>query len=128
MEASGKLYYSISEVCEMTGLKPHVLRYWESAFPMLNPSKNQSGNRVYRSEDIRLVRQISKLLYEDLYTIDGARQKIQETIDSTDQMELQLDGSGALSETMAELKREIADIIGMLERDPMAVDERPFTG
>jgi DNA-binding transcriptional MerR regulator len=128
MEASGKLYYSISEVCDMTGLKPHVLRYWESAFPMLTPSKNQSGNRVYRSEDILLIRQISKLLYEERYTIDGARQKLQETMDPSDQMELELDESGAARETIGELKREIAEIIRILERDPMAVDERQGTG
>jgi DNA-binding transcriptional MerR regulator len=128
MSASGKLYYSISEVCDMTGLKPHVLRYWESAFPMLAPSKNQSGNRVYRSEDILLIRQISKLLYEERYTIDGARQKLQETMDPSDQMELVLDESGVAAETIGELKREIAEIIRILERDPMAVDERQITG
>jgi DNA-binding transcriptional MerR regulator len=128
MGAAGKLYYSISEVCDMTGLKPHVLRYWESAFPMLAPSKNQSGNRVYRSEDILLIRQISKLLYEERYTIDGARQKLQESIDPSDQMELELDESGVAAETIGELKREIAEIIRMLDRDPMAVDERLGTG
>jgi DNA-binding transcriptional MerR regulator len=128
MEASGKLYYSISEVCDMTGLKPHVLRYWESAFPMLTPSKNQSGNRVYRSEDILLIRQISKLLYEERYTIDGARQKLQETMEPSDQMELELDESGVAMEAIGELKREIAEIIRILERDPMAVDERQGTG
>jgi len=128
MGAAGKLYYSISEVCDMTGLKPHVLRYWESAFPMLAPSKNQSGNRVYRSEDILLIRQISKLLYEERYTIDGARQKLQESIDPSDQMELELDESGLAAETIGELKREIAEIIRILDRDPMAVDERQGTG
>lgn len=125
---SGKLYYSISEVCEMTGLKPHVLRYWESAFPMLNPSKNQSGNRVYRTEDITLVKAISKLLYEERYTIDGARQKLQETMDPADQMELELEDSAVSVQVVTEVKREIADLVRILERDPMAVDERQGAG
>jgi len=125
---SGKLYYSISEVCEMTGLKPHVLRYWESAFPMLNPSKNQSGNRVYRTEDINLVKAISKLLYEERYTIDGARQKLQETMDPADQMELELEGSAVSVQVVREVEKEIADIVRILERDPMAVDERQGAG
>ena len=126
--ASGKLYYSISEVCEMTSLKPHVLRYWESAFPMLNPSKNQSGNRVYRTEDIAVVKAISKLLYEERYTIDGARQKLQETMDPVDQMELELEDSAASAEVVTEVRREIADIVRILERDHMAVDEAQDAG
>ena len=122
MESSGKLYYSISEVCSMTGLKPHVLRYWETAFPMLNPSKNQSGNRVYKEEEIGLIKLISRLLYDERYTIDGARQKIEEMDDLEEQMELELSTSTVSSETMDSIKREISEIIAMLDRDPMAVD------
>ena len=125
--SSGKLYYSISEVCEMTGLKPHVLRYWETAFPMLNPSKNQSGNRVYRSEDIALVKSISHLLYEERYTIDGARQKLEEGSGAADQMELELDSSSISRELLADIRAEIAELIGVLDRDPMAVDEKSGT-
>lgn len=124
MESSGKLYYSISEVCSMTGLKPHVLRYWETAFPMLNPSKNQSGNRVYKEEDIGLIKLISRLLYGERYTIDGARQKIEEMDDLEEQMELELSTSTVSSETMDSIKREISEIIAMLDRDPMAVDKQ----
>ncbi len=71
-----KEYYSISEVCEMVGLKPHVLRYWESQFPVLNPSKNRSGNRVYQRKEIKLVLLVQHLLYKEKYTIEGARQKL----------------------------------------------------
>ncbi|MCI0433050.1 MAG: MerR family transcriptional regulator [Gemmatimonadetes bacterium] len=69
-------YYSISEVCELVGLKPHVLRYWESQFAPLNPSKNRSGNRVYQRKEIRLIMLVKRLLYEDKYTIEGARARI----------------------------------------------------
>jgi DNA-binding transcriptional MerR regulator len=71
-----KEYYSIGEVCELVGLKPHVLRYWESQFPALNPSKNRSGNRVFLRREIKLITLVKHLLYEEKYTIEGARQKL----------------------------------------------------
>ena len=71
-----KLYYSIAEVCEITSLKAHVLRYWETEFDELKPSKNRAGNRIYRLTDIKLIFLIKKLLYEDKYTIDGTRKKL----------------------------------------------------
>lgn len=72
----GKLYYSISEVCSMTGLEQHVLRYWESEFPQLRPKKNRSGNRAYRNKEIKIIRYIKYLLYDELYTIPGAKKKM----------------------------------------------------
>jgi DNA-binding transcriptional MerR regulator len=74
----GKLYYSISEVCAMTGLEQHVLRYWESEFPQLRPKKNRSGNRAYRNKEIKIIRYIRYLLYDELYTIPGAKKKMAE--------------------------------------------------
>ncbi len=71
-----KEYYSISEVCEITKLKPHVLRYWETQFPVLKPQKNRAGNRSYRKKEIQLVQLIKYLLYVEKYTIEGARQKL----------------------------------------------------
>jgi DNA-binding transcriptional MerR regulator len=73
-EGIRKLYYSISEVAELTELEAHVLRYWESEFEVLQPKKNRAGNRVYTDRDIRLVRRIKHLLREDKYTLEGARQ------------------------------------------------------
>ena len=73
-----KAYYSIGEVCDLTGLKPHVLRYWETQFQVLRPSKNRAGNRVYRPKDIELVLLVRNLLYEEKYTIEGARQRLLE--------------------------------------------------
>ena len=71
-----KAYYSIGEVCDLTGLKPHVLRYWESQFELLHPTKNRAGNRVFRPKEIELVLLVKHLLYEKKFTIDGARQRL----------------------------------------------------
>ena len=73
-----KEYYSISEVCELTGLKPHVLRYWESQFPGLSPSRNRAGNRVYLRKDVKLILLVKELLYTEGYTIQGAKRKLAE--------------------------------------------------
>ena len=74
IEGIKKLYYSISEVSEMTGLAPHVLRYWETEFDQLHPKKNRAGNRVYTQEDISVLEAIQSLLRDDKYTLEGARQ------------------------------------------------------
>ena len=71
-----KAYYSIGEVCDLTGLKPHVLRYWETQFELLHPTKNRAGNRSFRPKDIELILLVKHLLYEKKFTIDGARQRL----------------------------------------------------
>lgn len=71
-------FYSIGEVCALTELKPHVLRYWESQFKVLSPAKNRSGNRVYARKEVELILLVKQLLYTEKYTIDGARQKLEE--------------------------------------------------
>ncbi len=73
-----KTYYSIGEVGELTGLKAHVLRYWESQFEMIAPTKNRAGNRVYRAKEIESILLVKHLLYEKRYTIEGARQKLKQ--------------------------------------------------
>ena len=71
-----KLYYKIREVCEIVGVEAHVLRYWETEFAALSPPKSKSGQRTYRPKDIELLLQIRKLLYEDGFTIAGARKRL----------------------------------------------------
>ena len=71
-------FFSIGEVCALTDLKPHVLRYWESQFRFLHPAKNRSGNRVYQRREIELIMLVKHLLYTEKYTIDGARLKVDE--------------------------------------------------
>ena len=73
LKASAKLYYSIGEVRAITGLEPYVLRYWETEFPKLKPKKNSGGQRAYQRKDIELILRIKELLYEQGYTIKGAR-------------------------------------------------------
>jgi DNA-binding transcriptional MerR regulator len=71
-----RLYYSISEVSRLVGVKPHVLRYWETEFPGLAPPKNRAGNRSYRQRDVKMLLAIRELLYTQGYTIAGARKKL----------------------------------------------------
>lgn len=73
-----KVYYSIGEVCDLAGLRPHALRYWETQFEVLNPGKNRAGNRVYRPQDIELVMLVKHLLYVQKYTIEGANKRLLE--------------------------------------------------
>ena len=87
---SAKMYYSISEVSEMTGVKAHVLRYWETEFSSLKPKKNRAGNRNYRQKDIKSILVIRDLLYKEKFTINGARKKLQENFGKTDALLTQL--------------------------------------
>ena len=108
-EAIKKLYYTISEVCEMTDLKQYVLRYWETEFDVLKPLKNRSGNRIYTDEDIDHVRHIKQLLYEDKYTIEGAKKRM--AGESPAPLETSLDASAEAKEFVKEIKKEIRTII-----------------
>ena len=71
-----KLYYSIGEVADLTALKPYVLRYWETEFSALKPTKNRAGNRIYKDKDIKIIFHIKYLLYDQKYTIEGARNQL----------------------------------------------------
>ncbi|MGH9324329.1 MAG: MerR family transcriptional regulator [Vicinamibacteria bacterium] len=73
-----KLFFKIGEVCEITDTQPYVLRYWESEFPALAPAKNNSGQRIYRRRDIETILRIKTLLYEEGFTIAGAKKKLEQ--------------------------------------------------
>ncbi len=73
-----KLYYSISEVSKITDLEQYILRYWETEFDQLKPSKNRAGNRIYTNKEIKLILEIKKLLREEKYTIEGAKRILQD--------------------------------------------------
>ena len=79
-----KLYYSISEVSKLTGLEQYILRYWESEFEQLKPSKNRAGNRIYTNKDIQLILKIKELLRDKKYTIEGAKQIIEDSLNKED--------------------------------------------
>lgn len=72
-----KIYFKIGEVCELVGVQAHVLRYWETEFPMLSPQKNKSGQRSYRRRDVEIALRIKQLLYHEMFTIAGAKKKLQ---------------------------------------------------
>lgn len=82
-----KLFYRINEVSKITGLKPYVLRYWETEFPELSPEKDASDQRRYRARDIETILAIRKLLYEDRFTIKGARQRLKSEMKRTSEVE-----------------------------------------
>ena len=109
-----KLYFKIGEVAEITGVKPYVLRYWESEFKMVNPSKSRSRQRLYRKSDVELIFRIKELLYEERYTINGARKKLKELgYGRISQPELQfekVESKSALDKVIQELK-QIQDLL-----------------
>jgi DNA-binding transcriptional MerR regulator len=106
-------FFSIGEVCDLTGLKPHVLRYWESQFRFLNPAKNRSGNRVYQRREVELVMLVKHLLYDEKYTIEGARQKVDEHRKSGD---LKVIARGALTvEALESLEVDLRELVTMLD-------------
>lgn len=72
-----KIYFKIGEVCDLVGVQAHVLRYWETEFPQLSPQKNRSGQRSYRRRDVEISLRIKELLYDEMFTIAGARKKLQ---------------------------------------------------
>lgn len=72
-----RLYYKIGEACKELGIQPYVLRYWETEFPALAPSKSRSGQRVYSEKELEIIRRIKQLLYEEGYTIAGAKKKLE---------------------------------------------------
>lgn len=98
----GKRYFTIGEVSELCAVKPHVLRYWEQEFPQLKPVKRRGNRRYYQREDVVLVRQIRSLLYEDGYTIGGARQKL--TTEKNAPAPSKTDQSSAIKEMIGELE------------------------
>jgi DNA-binding transcriptional MerR regulator len=111
-----KAYYSIGDVCDLTGLKPHVLRYWETQFDVLRPSKNRAGNRVYRPKDVELILLVKNLLYEQKYTIDGANQKLLGLRKEGDLEEEQQEVMGP--EFLSSMKKDLEDLLAILRPPP----------
>jgi DNA-binding transcriptional MerR regulator len=109
-------FYSIGEVCSLTDLKPHVLRYWESQFRFLNPAKNRSGNRVYKGREVELIMLVKHLLYTEKFTIDGARQRIDHYRRTG---ELKVSARRAFEAEMAqEIRTTVEEVVGILDGKP----------
>jgi DNA-binding transcriptional MerR regulator len=113
-------FYSIGEVCALTDLKPHVLRYWESQFRFLNPAKNRSGNRVYKGREVELIMLVKHLLYTEKFTIDGARQRIDHYRRTG---ELRVSARRAFEAEMAhEVRTTLEEVVGILDGKAMKRD------
>jgi DNA-binding transcriptional MerR regulator len=83
-----KIFFKIGEVCDIVDVQAHVLRYWETEFPQLSPQKNRSGQRSYRRRDVEIALRIKQLLYEDEYTINGARKKLQQELRESSRLKI----------------------------------------
>ena len=114
-----KLYYSIGEVSEITELKQYVLRYWETEFPHLKPSKNSAGNRIYRQNDIDNLVEIKKLLHEEKFTIKGAKQYLKSHKDENKTVQNSLSKvvpiSGDEIQTLKKIKTGIEELLKAVE-------------
>jgi DNA-binding transcriptional MerR regulator len=115
-EIPDKLYYRIGEVARLCGVETYVLRFWETEFPQLKPNKSGAGQRLYRRREVDLARRIRHLLYEEGYTIPGARQAIQaETRKPVESGQMHLAEAGPKSAPkLGKLRSELKEILGML--------------
>ena len=114
-----KLYYSIGEVSRMTDLKAYVLRYWETEFKQLKPPKNRAGNRTYKQEDIRVIRQIKELLYEKKFTIRGAKQYLIDYYEKKDQKSsnvVNISSQKIDKEFLTNLKAKLEETIELIQK------------
>jgi DNA-binding transcriptional MerR regulator len=129
-----KLFFKIGEVCELAGVQAHVLRYWESEFPMLAPQKNRAGQRVYRKRDVEMALRIKELLYEDQYTIAGAKKRLTNELRGGPKLKVNGDeeSPGAVTERFApnvtrstaeerqglkQLAAELRELLSLLEQE-----------
>ncbi len=94
-----RMFYRIKEVCDITGLKPYILRYWEQEFKDIRPNKSSTGQRLYRRKDLDTIFVIKKLLYEKRYTIDGARKYLMNQ-----------------KRFLSEIRQELVEIVDIIER------------
>jgi DNA-binding transcriptional MerR regulator len=106
-----RLYYKIGEACKALGIQPYVLRYWETEFPALTPSKSRSGQRVYSEKELEVIRRIKELLYEEGYTIAGAKKRLEAEL-----------AAGSLGESPGETDEPEADDAAAAIAEPPPAD------
>jgi DNA-binding transcriptional MerR regulator len=117
-----KLYFPIREVAALTGVAPYVLRFWEKEFPMLSPAKERSGHRRYRRKDIELVLEIKRLLYDQGFTIPGARTRLQKNALPlfpsivAEGKQSKSAGNSSPSAVLRSLRRELKEILNLLDQ------------
>ena len=121
-----KRYFTIGEVSELCGVKPHVLRYWEQEFTQLKPVKRRGNRRYYQHHEVLLIRRIRELLYEEGFTISGARNRLDDVYsqgreaaraEAVERAEASKGGNGRSKVDVAEIRREIKEVIDSLGND-----------
>ncbi len=118
MDIVEKKYFSIGQVSRITGVKPYVLRYWESEFKLLRPARRESGQRKYTQEDLKLIERIKELLYIKKFSIAGAKKFLLEDKRKKErQVELDFKKDSAAIQVLKEIKKEIKDIIKTLDKE-----------
>jgi DNA-binding transcriptional MerR regulator len=106
-----KLYFKIGEVCKITGVEPYILRYWESEFKLVKPYRTKSNQRLYRKKDVESILKIKKMLYEDKFTIAGAKLKLKDSNIQEKEKQLPLGFvPHKYREVLKEIKEEIQQI------------------
>ena len=120
---AGRLYYSISEVSDMVGVKPHVLRYWETQFKMLRPKKGRGGARMYRKRDVEILFQVKQLLYDQKFTIAGARRKLLDERGGKEQIELSFSHTDR-EEMIRALRRDMEGLLEILRGEVRGIRAR----
>ena len=118
-----KLFFKIGEVCDITGIQAHVLRYWESEFPMLAPQKNRAGQRTYRKRDVEMVLRIKELLYEDQYTIAGAKKRLTNELRGASKLKVVTPEMGAQALNTPPVPQLVPTPVPELEEPPHDFDD-----
>lgn len=128
-----KIFFKIGEVCDICDVQAHVLRYWETEFSMLSPQKNRSGQRSYRRRDVEIALRIKELLYDELYTIAGAKKKLQAELRESTRLKIvpvqpvkeetfiREVPSPVIDETEVELEQELSEIDDFEQSEPMEI-------
>ena len=115
VEVPDRLYFKIGEVARLVGVKPYVLRYWETEFSIVRPGKSRARHRLYRRKDVETLLEIRRLLYAERYTIEGAKRRLRESGRLTDEAQTALDEGAA---TLARVREELLALHRMLSADP----------
>jgi DNA-binding transcriptional MerR regulator len=112
-----KLFYRIGDVSEITGIKPHILRYWEAEFSVLHPRKTDAGQRLYERRDVELVFEIKKLLYEQRYTISGAKKFLAQRHKQAPKKSPPPKAPGDMSAALKMCRQELQGLLALLDRN-----------
>src|SRR5262245_22551067 len=122
MTLPDKLYFRIGEVAQLVGVKPYVLRYWESEFSIVRPGKSSARHRLYRRKDVETLLDIRRLLYTERYTIEGAKRRLRETGRLAPSHAAPVSGAPApdAGPTLTRVRDELLEIYSLLERDPQS--------